>query len=150
MCEHTLDIIPTGNNVNFVVDDAYDGAAEGDGAGFALDEAPGVGGTRSEVAPASSLVTSSISFTTCPPSSATIPCPRVAKRRSCGASHDWTDPVRCAKLLAWAALRRFDRTVSALEVALAATDRSVQVSCTAVKHHTQPHSGTRLLAWSLS
>ncbi|SJX60360.1 related to TAO3-Transcriptional Activator of OCH1 [Sporisorium reilianum f. sp. reilianum] len=56
MCEHTLDIIPTGNNVNFVVDDAYDGTAEGDGAGFALDEAPGVGGLRSEeVAPAASL-----------------------------------------------------------------------------------------------
>uniref|UniRef100_V5F0T5 Fry-like conserved protein n=1 Tax=Kalmanozyma brasiliensis (strain GHG001) TaxID=1365824 RepID=V5F0T5_KALBG len=55
MCEHTLDIIPTGNNVDFVVDDAYDGNAEADGAAFALDEAPGVGGTRSEVAPASSL-----------------------------------------------------------------------------------------------
>ncbi|TKY90551.1 hypothetical protein EX895_000549 [Sporisorium graminicola] len=51
MCEHTLDIIPTGNNVNFVVDDAYDGTAEGDGAGFTLDEAPGVGGVRSEEAP---------------------------------------------------------------------------------------------------
>ncbi|SNX81636.1 related to TAO3 - Transcriptional Activator of OCH1 [Melanopsichium pennsylvanicum] len=44
MCERTLDIIPTGNNVNFVVDDAY----EGDHVGFALDEAPGVGGSRSE------------------------------------------------------------------------------------------------------
>lgn len=56
MCEHTLDIIPTGNNVNFVVDDAYDGTVEGDSAGFALDEAPGVGGVRSEqIAPASSL-----------------------------------------------------------------------------------------------
>ncbi len=55
MCERTLDIIPTGNNVNFVVDDAYDGTAEGDGAGFALDEAPGVGGLRNEDAPSSSL-----------------------------------------------------------------------------------------------
>ena len=55
MCEHTLDIIPTGNNVNFVVDDAYDGTAEGDGAAFVLDEAPGVGGVRHEEAPASSL-----------------------------------------------------------------------------------------------
>ncbi|SPO19985.1 related to TAO3 - Transcriptional Activator of OCH1 [Ustilago trichophora] len=55
MCERTLDIIPTGNNVNFVVDDAYDGSAEADGVGFALDEAPGVGGTRSDIKPASSL-----------------------------------------------------------------------------------------------
>ncbi|KAJ1030345.1 hypothetical protein NDA16_001255 [Ustilago loliicola] len=55
MCERTLDIIPTGNNVNFVVDDTYDGTAEGDGVGFALDEAPGVGGIRTEEAPASSL-----------------------------------------------------------------------------------------------
>lgn len=55
MCERTLDIIPTGNNVNFVVDDAYDGAAEGDGVGFALDEAPGVGGSRPEDPPGSSL-----------------------------------------------------------------------------------------------
>ncbi|KAJ1603285.1 hypothetical protein NDA14_005329 [Ustilago hordei] len=55
MCERTLDIIPTGNNVNFVVDDTYDGTAEGDGVGFALDEAPGVGGIRIEEAPASSL-----------------------------------------------------------------------------------------------
>lgn len=55
MCEHTLDIIPTSNNVNFVVDDVYDGTAEADGAGFALDEAPGVGGTRTDETPASSL-----------------------------------------------------------------------------------------------
>lgn len=55
MCERTLDIIPTGNNVNFVVDDAEDGTVEGDGAGFTLDEAPGVGGSRTDLAPSSSL-----------------------------------------------------------------------------------------------
>ncbi|GAK62348.1 cell morphogenesis protein [Moesziomyces antarcticus] len=54
MCERTLDIMPTGNNVNFVVDDAYDSTAEGDGGGYALDEAPGVGGSNEDV-PASSL-----------------------------------------------------------------------------------------------
>ncbi|PWZ02702.1 hypothetical protein BCV70DRAFT_154018 [Testicularia cyperi] len=55
MCERTLDIMPTGNNVNFVIDDAYDGTVEGDGGAYSLDEAPGVGGNAGDELPPSSL-----------------------------------------------------------------------------------------------